>query len=376
MGNMTTSPFLTTKDQRDSNYIPTTRKRSRDLSSVIECEVCRRNIGTGGIKPLDEVEYRIDDLDLSVEYVCLPCGAKYLFCSECGGGGKTRTGKWRPKELFDQGRRTCSLPHIRIGNAALECSIVNPKFELTYSLINELEDVFFDYALSFYAIPGFLESRLFGSFDAVKKDITREWIRSVVDILFEQQNPDKQHFLVMQWMDKIHRNKGKTKNPSKESTSWLRRIGFNVADQRYGLLPLTNGDIYSDRCYTAFAIAEWDIKKRTVFMTQIAPRSIFNRPTETYGELIKAAINEIHNESSHKNIDEPIYVWCWSRNDNTRARMIPEKLGFYPKDDFLIMHPHLPPNLFSRPHFQPLDEGDVTINIASVDEFLACASTK
>jgi len=37
--------------------------------------------------------------------------------SDCGGGGGIRlgTGKWRSKELFKEGKKTCSLRHQRLG---------------------------------------------------------------------------------------------------------------------------------------------------------------------------------------------------------------------------------------------------------------------
>lgn len=37
--------------------------------------------------------------------------------SDCGGGGGVRlgTGKWRSKELFKDGKKTCSLRHQRLG---------------------------------------------------------------------------------------------------------------------------------------------------------------------------------------------------------------------------------------------------------------------
>ncbi|RKO88693.1 hypothetical protein BDK51DRAFT_50383 [Blyttiomyces helicus] len=54
-----------------------------------------------------------------VESVCQACMKKHRFCSECGGGGKFRTGKWRPKEVFEAGRKTCKLSHQRIGKARL-----------------------------------------------------------------------------------------------------------------------------------------------------------------------------------------------------------------------------------------------------------------
>ncbi|KAJ3166580.1 hypothetical protein HK101_011903 [Irineochytrium annulatum] len=49
---------------------------------------------------------------------CVTCLAKYKFCSSCGGGGGIRHGRWRPRELFKKDHKTCSLPHIRVGNPA------------------------------------------------------------------------------------------------------------------------------------------------------------------------------------------------------------------------------------------------------------------
>ncbi|KAI9017685.1 hypothetical protein BC832DRAFT_588938 [Gaertneriomyces semiglobifer] len=56
-----------------------------------------------------------------VEVICVSCHSKYALCTECGGGGTFRTGKWRPRELFPKGRKTCSLSHLRVGsNAKME----------------------------------------------------------------------------------------------------------------------------------------------------------------------------------------------------------------------------------------------------------------
>jgi hypothetical protein len=52
----------------------------------------------------------------SVEVVCSYCRSHFAFCSDCGGGGKHRTGKYRPVQLFLPGRRTCKLSHVRYGD--------------------------------------------------------------------------------------------------------------------------------------------------------------------------------------------------------------------------------------------------------------------
>ncbi|KAJ3113021.1 hypothetical protein HDU96_003897 [Phlyctochytrium bullatum] len=54
--------------------------------------------------------------DFGVEVVCADCVKDFDFCSNCGGGGTWRTGKWRPRQLFQEGRRTCNLSHVRFGD--------------------------------------------------------------------------------------------------------------------------------------------------------------------------------------------------------------------------------------------------------------------
>ncbi|KAJ3219049.1 Dihydroorotate dehydrogenase (quinone), mitochondrial, partial [Clydaea vesicula] len=109
-----------------------TKKRVREEKPTVDCEVCKFKLGTGGVRKgiinenlntsptisttgffnLDQNFW--EEPSFNVEVVCLKCVDKYLFCSECGGGGNKRTGKWRPKQMFQSKRKTCSLPHIRI----------------------------------------------------------------------------------------------------------------------------------------------------------------------------------------------------------------------------------------------------------------------
>ncbi|KAJ3215556.1 hypothetical protein HDU67_000277 [Dinochytrium kinnereticum] len=62
-----------------------------------------------------EVEESWSVPDFGVEVICLKCFTDYKFCTKCGGGGLWRSGRWRPHQLFDQGRKTCRLPHYRPG---------------------------------------------------------------------------------------------------------------------------------------------------------------------------------------------------------------------------------------------------------------------
>lgn len=368
------SPFLNNQikveDDDGVEYVPTTRKRSRDRSSMIECEVCRHYIGSGGIKPLHPESYTPNEIELSVEYTCLSCASKYLFCSECGGGGKTRTGKWRPKELFEPGRKTCSLPHIRIGNATLNYEVLDPLTQLDGYIMKELQDVFFDCSVSLYAIPSTMESSRYGSFESVKAEITSLWNQSVMDYLMSPTEPGVNRYLIVQWMDKPHRNKGKAKSPLKDNSNlWLKKLSLDSLDN-LDLPRFDRAEDVSDRCYVSFAIAEWNQSTKSIFMVQIVPRSIFLRPMETYGELFKLTAEHVTAHARHLNVTPPKYMWCWTRGDNPRARAIPDRLGFREKDDFLDINKHLTARTFAKPSFAPLQDDDVMIHVVDIKHFM------
>ncbi|KZO95907.1 hypothetical protein CALVIDRAFT_564198 [Calocera viscosa TUFC12733] len=92
-------------------------KQGNDVSMPTVCDVCLRRQGTGGIIP----KYPEQPLEFASEVVCLACTEKYQRCSDCGGGsGRAGAGKWRCKELFDEGRKTCNLSHARLGTGDLE----------------------------------------------------------------------------------------------------------------------------------------------------------------------------------------------------------------------------------------------------------------
>ncbi|KAJ3113068.1 hypothetical protein HDU96_003811 [Phlyctochytrium bullatum] len=97
------------------------RAQTAGRDRVVYCEACYGRIGVGGVrvgtagargegKEREWVEPRA-----SVEPVCDACVRNFNFCTQCGGGGKFRTGRWRPRQLFEGSRKTCSLSHARMG---------------------------------------------------------------------------------------------------------------------------------------------------------------------------------------------------------------------------------------------------------------------
>ncbi|KAI9101857.1 hypothetical protein DFS34DRAFT_591682 [Phlyctochytrium arcticum] len=160
----------------DEPVLKSRRKRlwRNPRERVVRCDVCKGDLGVGGFRVVrgedvavvDELERRIKEAneanvaltaisdtppdashekpksvtdgirgewiepEFGSEYICLVCCAKYAFCTECGGGNKHRTGKWRPIQLFASSRKTCLLPHIRLGNGPFEYTTWNIPAEL------------------------------------------------------------------------------------------------------------------------------------------------------------------------------------------------------------------------------------------------------
>ncbi|RKO85476.1 hypothetical protein BDK51DRAFT_34096 [Blyttiomyces helicus] len=74
----------------------------------VVCSACARCVGVGQMQvrtdvPLHEQRRREEWVEPAFEV------------EVCGGNGPFRTGKWRPRQLFSPGRRTCNVSHERIG---------------------------------------------------------------------------------------------------------------------------------------------------------------------------------------------------------------------------------------------------------------------
>ncbi|KAJ3111946.1 hypothetical protein HDU96_005122 [Phlyctochytrium bullatum] len=104
--------------------LPTKMRKRRvkkvTQSTPLKCDACSREIGWGGMRMVDagmamEREGEWTEPPFGVEAVCDDCVKNFDFCTQCGGGGTFRTGKWRPRQLFLPRRRNCTLPHTRYG---------------------------------------------------------------------------------------------------------------------------------------------------------------------------------------------------------------------------------------------------------------------
>ncbi|KAJ3272087.1 hypothetical protein HDV01_005952 [Terramyces sp. JEL0728] len=339
------------------------RKRKRRESKTIDCEVCHSKIGNGGLSG------HLSAPEIKVEFVCGDCGVKYMFCSECGGGGKQRTGKWRPRELFEQGRRTCSLPHIRVGTAELHYKVIRAN-ELTSDILQGIQDVFFDCLLSLYCVPSVMSSNRYNTFETIKREIERLWVTSVLDVLTNNVLNGRKYVTVA-WIHKRHRNKGIGRsNPTKEIIPWLKRLGLSgiISPSKFAS---SQDSEEKHHCFVAFSIAEWDPVNQSIFMAQMAPRSVFLKTMEGYIELIRNCIQQIQKDAidCHQNLPE--HIWCWTKADHARLQSIPTRLKFVPKTDYLESRPDLDSNAFERHDYEPLQAEGTAVYAAPTKTFIS-----
>ncbi|KAI8837053.1 hypothetical protein BC829DRAFT_405387 [Chytridium lagenaria] len=76
------------------------------------CQICSNLKGFGVVRVDEEGECAAEERskakpDFGIEVICDKCFTDFSVW---------RSGRWRPKELFLQGRKTCRLPHVRPGN--------------------------------------------------------------------------------------------------------------------------------------------------------------------------------------------------------------------------------------------------------------------
>ncbi|KAJ3122397.1 hypothetical protein HK100_012019 [Physocladia obscura] len=168
------------------------RKRARKVNEdgkAVHCDVCQLHIGSGGVQIVksesDEQNKRLcsgksvstcKSEKFSVEVVCADCRDTYGFCTECGGGGKYRTGKYRPFELFQDGRRTCSLPHYRLGETKTSHTVSQVSDSYCASLL-DAKAIFVESFISQFAVPKNLSgsSANFSCVGAIRESAETSW---------------------------------------------------------------------------------------------------------------------------------------------------------------------------------------------------------
>ncbi|WVQ81405.1 hypothetical protein IAT38_003529 [Cryptococcus sp. DSM 104549] len=173
-----------------------TRKRMRASMEIddeeakvkekrVWCDVCQRVVGSGQMWGGKDQENSVTSM---AEIVCTGCDSKYQRCTDCGGGGGARVGigKWRMKQVFHPGRKTCSLSHTRLGDRVRELGVHVTPTDFTPEQLKEVitrcKSLWNEKTLSRLAIPEMLEVDLPSSLSNPLRDyadvddiVTRNW---------------------------------------------------------------------------------------------------------------------------------------------------------------------------------------------------------
>ncbi|KAJ3414326.1 hypothetical protein HDV05_006694 [Chytridiales sp. JEL 0842] len=163
--------------------------REEKESLKVCCGLCKRLQGHGYVSatpPTAQREYWNGRWGgVGLEIVCVGCVGKYAFCTECGGGGRFRTGKYRPLALFPPLKKTCALSHTRISTKGpahspptLRTFKIHADMDPTHVLafLEGTRDVYSDCFFSLMAGPEVMEPHEpLASFEEVKGYVAGRW---------------------------------------------------------------------------------------------------------------------------------------------------------------------------------------------------------
>ncbi|KAI9199317.1 uncharacterized protein BJ171DRAFT_216106 [Polychytrium aggregatum] len=193
------------------------RKYEHDQDQYFTCDVCKKAFGFGRVA-IEEESLRSKKNAVGIELVCDPCTTKYKFCSNCGGGGHWRTGKWRPAELFGYARRTCRLPHDRIGEVN-EIEYVTWALPLTANvqsqtitglssdqdfmqwqrqlLLEQMHGIWTDVGLLRLGQSRVMEHfESFSTFEKITERLDAMWIRDILPLLTQRKDNQKGYLTI------------------------------------------------------------------------------------------------------------------------------------------------------------------------------------
>lgn len=240
----------------------TMRKRNRrtdDVTAPTTCDCCGRQLGVGGIVARNGRSA----VQFAVEVVCVGCVERYRRCTDCGGGGGSRlgVGKWRCKELFSDGRRTCVLSHQRQGgNGVGETRNVVwsvGKIDLD-EVIEQVKELVKHSLYAALATPEMLESGVarVTKFDDINTMYLNGWKR--IESMMKQDaeaSEGRKRYVGLRW-SKPHPRKGPKRQtlPTPVNEELKKRTLIEPGKE-----------------LTGFVLAEWDMEKGTMFIAVAMP---------------------------------------------------------------------------------------------------------
>ncbi|OXG78541.1 hypothetical protein C348_04325 [Cryptococcus neoformans Gb118] len=269
-----------------------TRKRMRTSMEIDDeeakvserrtwCDVCQRIVGSGqvcGGKDRENILHQ-------AEIICTGCDSKYQRCTDCGGGGGPRVGigKWRMKQVFHPGRKTCSLSHTRLGDRTRELGVHVTPTDFTPEQMKEVlsrcKTLWNEKTLSRLAIPEMLEVDLPPSlanplrdFADVDDIVTRNWPSREAMIRADGLNPLRfKRLLSLIWAHSKPRRSVRTVDLEEE---WSKQADENDEDDMSTVLAnvkRTNVVIPAGSELIGMWGGEWDMQNGSLLISTFIP---------------------------------------------------------------------------------------------------------
>ena len=126
----------------------------------------------------------------------------------------------------------------------------------------------------------------------------------------------------------------------------------------------------SNRCFVAFTVCEWNFDNRTIFISQMSPRSVFLKTIDGYVELLKRTVSQVNIDAQLYFTLAPLYLWCWVNSDHSRLSSIPQRMKFIEKSQFLERNASVDPSIFEKDGFEYLKDERAIVYVSGTTEFI------
>ncbi|MBW0508877.1 hypothetical protein O181_048592 [Austropuccinia psidii MF-1] len=359
--------------QSSSQIVVTTfRKRNRrtdDVTAPTTCDCCARQLGVGGIVPRNGRSA----IQFAVEVVCVHCVRNFRRCTDCGGGGGSRlgVGKWRCKELFSDGRRTCILSHQRQGasnevrNVVWRLSELIGKLDLD-TLVGQIKELVKHSLYAALATPEMLESGLarVSTFEDIKNMYSNGWKQIEPLICEDVENQlRRRRYISLRWT-KPHPRKGPKRLTLLDRCNEITSLRNEV-----------NGILEHGKELSGFILAEWDMNHGTFFVSVAMPwqsgdalESTAALANKTYMQALadrKKLINDLINhgmsrEEANKNYPPIQHLWTilFFSREARLVQFLEKRRKFMPLEEYLIQYPDAKRTMFppERDCYVPMEE--------------------
>ncbi|PLW36703.1 hypothetical protein PCASD_08709 [Puccinia coronata f. sp. avenae] len=351
--------------------VATFRKRNRrtdDVTAPTTCDCCARKLGVGGIVPRNGRSA----IQFVVEVVCTHCVSNFRRCTDCGGGGGSRlgVGKWRCKELFSDGRRTCILSHQRQGASTDVITTVWRVKHLTEkpeidTLVGQLRELVKHSLYAALATPETLESGLarVTTFDEIKTMYANGW-KQIQPLIYEdvEASTGRRRYVGLRWT-KPHPRKGP------------KRGGLNTGDQISTPVRESEMVLEPGKELSGFVLSEWDMHKGTFFIEVAMPWQSGDALESTAGLSHKSfveakadrerLVNDLVRRGTNireANLRYPPIRHLWTilffHRETRLVQFLEKRRKFIPLQEYLLHYPDAKRDMFppERDCYIPRDE--------------------